>query len=193
VYPKFEALDITPLLRVRAAPLRTTRFVADAHLGGLARQLRLFGFDTAYDNRLHDAGIVQLARDEARIVLTRDRGLLKRRGITHGCFIRALRPREQLFEVVERLDLRRSVRPFTRCLACNGDLVTVVKAQVLARLPPDVRERHERFAGCAQCGRVYWEGSHWRRMRAVVAGLAGSVPRKANEAPAAPRAIEPSS
>ena len=168
VYPKFEALDITPLLRVRPAPLRTTRFLADAHLGGLARLLRLAGFDTAYENGLSDAQIETLAREGGRIVLTRDRELLKRRGITHGCFVRALTPREQLHEVIERLDLARSVQPFSRCLSCNAMLAPVEKSGVLDRLPPDVRAGHDRFTACTGCGRVYWEGSHWRRMRAVL-------------------------
>ena len=171
VYPKFESLDVTPLLRVREAPLRTTRFVADAHLGGLARLLRLTGFDTLYENGLTDAQIESCAGEGGRIVLTRDRELLKRRGITHGCFVRALRPREQLREVIERLDLSRSLRPFSRCLACNALLAPVDKAAVADRLPPKVRECHDRFTACAGCGRVYWEGSHWRRMRAIVEGL----------------------
>ena len=171
VYPKFEALDVTPLLRVREAPLRTTRFVADAHLGGLARLLRLTGFDTLYENGCSDAQIELRAREEGRIVLTRDRELLKRRGITHGCFVRALRPREQLREVITRLDLSRSLRPFSRCLACNELLAPVDKDAVYDRLPPDVRDRHERFTACRGCGRIYWEGSHWRRMRAIVEGF----------------------
>ncbi len=91
VYPKFEALDIAPLLRVREQPLRVTRFIADAHLGGLARLLRMSGFDTLYDNHFHDDEIERISSAEDRIVLTRDRELLKRRGITHGCYVHALR------------------------------------------------------------------------------------------------------
>jgi uncharacterized protein with PIN domain/sulfur carrier protein ThiS len=169
VYPKFEAFDIGPLLRVRAEPLRSTRFLADAHLGGLARLLRLAGFDTLYENSLHDALIEAHARDEGRIVLSRDRELLKRRGITHGCFVRALRPREQLREVIERLQLASSLKPFSRCLVCNSPLAPIDKARVMDRLPPDVRERHDRFTTCTRCGRVFWAGSHWRRMQAMLA------------------------
>jgi uncharacterized protein with PIN domain len=171
VYPKFESLDVTPLLRVRAQPLRATRFLADAHLGALARLLRLLGFDTRYENGLGDAQVEALASEEGRIVLTRDRGLLKRRGITHGCFVRALEPREQLREVIERLDLARSVQPFTRCLVCNSLLAPVDKAAISGQLPPSVRQEHDRFTGCSGCRRIYWEGSHWRRMRAIVDSL----------------------
>jgi len=171
LYPKFEALDITPLLRVRGQPLRVTRFIADAHLGGLAHLLRMTGFDTLYDNRVHDEDIERLASEQQRIVLTRDRDLLKRRGISHGCYVHALRPEQQLREIFDRLDLARSARPFTRCLRCNSALYRVDKEQIAALLPTGVRERFERFSACDGCGRVFWEGTHWRRMHDVVTSL----------------------
>lgn len=166
VYPKFEVLDITPLLRVREWPLRHVHFVADAHLGALARLLRLAGFDTLYDNHFHDDEIERLAVEEGRIVLSRDIELLKRRAITHGCYVHALEPWAQLREMVERLDLARLARPFALCLECNAGLQAVDKDAVLVKLPPGVRARHEHFKTCPACGRVYWEGSHWQHMRA---------------------------
>ncbi len=171
VYPKFEAFDVTPLLRVRAQPLREPRFVADAHLGGLAHLLRMTGFDTLYDNGYHDAQIEHIAIAEQRIVLTRDRDLLKRRGVSHGCYVRAQRSEAQLREVFARLDLARAARPLTRCLRCNAPLHAVSQAEVEARLPQAVRERYRDFSACAGCGRVYWPGSHWQRMRALVASF----------------------
>ncbi len=168
VYPRFEAMDVTSLLRVRARPLRDTRFVADAHLGGLAHMLRMLGFDTLYDNRYDDDTIVELAERDARIVLTRDRELLKRRAVTHGCYVHALKSEAQLHEIVERLDLAHSARPFTLCLHCNLPLRRVDKTSVLDRLPPKVREYYEHFSTCDACGRVYWEGSHWRNMRSML-------------------------
>ena len=168
VYPRFETFDVTPLLRVRDTPLRVTRFIADAHLGGLARLLRLTGFDTLYDNHYDDAEIVAIAVREGRIVLTRDRELLKRRELTHGCFVHALKPEQQAIEIFQRLDLCRSARPFSLCLECNAPLRPIDKAEVAHRLPPDVRARHARFSTCDRCRRVFWEGSHWRRMRSVV-------------------------
>ena len=171
VYPRFEAMDVTPLLRVREQPLREPRFVADAHLGGLAHMLRMLGFDTLYDNHFHDDAIVAIAARDGRIVLTRDRELLKRRAVTHGCYVHALKSEQQLREVVERLDLARGARPFTLCLHCNAPLRAVDKASVLDRLPPKVREHYERFSTCDGCGRVYWEGSHWRNMRRVLDGV----------------------
>ncbi len=171
VYPKFESLDITPLLRVRAQPLRVSRFVADAHLGGLARLLRMTGFDTLYDNHYDDGEIAAIAAAEGRIVLTRDRDLLKRRGISHGCYMRATKPEAQLHEIFDRLDLARSARPFTLCLHCNAPLRAIGKASAAPHLPPAVRERHERFTICLRCRRVFWEGSHWRHMSEIVARL----------------------
>lgn len=171
VYPRFEAMDVTPLLRVRDQPLRETRFVADAHLGGLARMLRMLGFDTLYDNHIDDDEIVVLCEQDGRIALTRDRELLKRRAVTHGCYVHALKPEAQLREIVERLDLSGSARPLTRCLHCNVPLRAVDKAVVEARLPPKVREHYTRFSTCDRCERVYWEGSHWRNMRCLLDGL----------------------
>jgi hypothetical protein len=171
VYPKCEMLDVTPLLRVRDRALRETRFVADAHLGGLAHLLRMTGFDTLYDNHFGDAEIESVAASQRRIVLTRDRELLKRSGVTHGCYVRALHSELQLREVFDRLDLARSAQPFTRCLSCNTMLRAIDKAQIAARLPPGVLQRHERFTVCDGCARVFWEGSHWQRMRQLVDSL----------------------
>lgn len=171
VYPRFESTDVTPLLRVRDAPLREVRFVADAHLGGLAHMLRMLGFDTLYDNHFHDDTIVAISGQDGRIVLTRDRELLKRRAVTHGCYVHALKSELQLREVVERLDLARSARPLTLCLHCNVPLRPVDKASVMDRLPPSVKLHYERFSTCDVCGRVFWEGSHWRNMRRVIDGL----------------------
>ncbi len=173
VYPKFEALDVTPLLRVRSQPLRTTRFVADVHLGGLAHLLRMAGFDTLYAADLPDPEIEAVAVREGRIVLTRDRELLKRRGITHGCYVRALKSEQQLREIFERLDLARSFRPFTLCVHCNAPLRAVDKTEVAERLPPVVRSRYERFSTCDLCRRVFWEGLHWRRMHELLAEFMG--------------------
>lgn len=168
VYPKFEALDISPLLRVREHPLRRVRFVADAHLGGLAHLLRMAGFDTLYDNGFDDGEISALAAREERIVLTRDRELLKRRAITHGCYVHALKSVAQLREIVQRLDLAGQLRPFSLCLYCNTPLRSIPKAGLAARVPPQSFAYYEDFTTCDHCGRIYWQGSHWQRMRQLL-------------------------
>ena len=175
VYPKFETFDIRPLLRVREQPSRSLRFVADAHLGGLARLLRMAGFDTLYDNHIDDAGIAACAEREQRIVLTRDRDLLKRRAITHGCYIRSLKAAAQLGELVDRLDMAGAARPFTLCLRCNAPLRAIDKADIADRLPDKVRQAHTAFQTCDVCHGVFWRGSHWQRMCQVLAA-AGIAP-----------------
>jgi len=173
VYPKFETFDVRPLLRVRAAPLRDPRFVADAHLGGLAHLLRLAGFDTLYDNGYPDDEIEAIALAESRIVLSRDRELLKRRSITHGCYVRALEPHAQLRELFDRLDLAASARPFRLCLRCNAPLRPLARDAARERVPEGVFDRHRRFVTCDVCGRVFWEGTHWKRMRSVIDAVVG--------------------
>ena len=168
VYPVFECLDISPVTRLRARPLRLTRFVLDVHLGKLARYLRLLGFDTHYQNDYDDDAIIGLARGESRVILTRDRGLLKRGAVTHGYWVRATAPRQQLAEIVRVFDLGSSARPFTRCIRCNGELQPVPKSAVAERLPPRVRSHFEEFVQCLNCAAVYWPGSHYDKMRKMV-------------------------
>jgi uncharacterized protein with PIN domain/sulfur carrier protein ThiS len=173
VYPVFEALDVTPVLKLRGEPLRRTRFVVDAHLGGLARYLRMLGFDTLYENGYADDELVRISAAERRILLTRDRALLMRRSVSHGCYVRSTRPRQQLEEIVARLDLYRAFAPFSRCLRCNRELEPVAKEAIRDRLPARSDEFYRRFWICGACDRIYWEGSHWRRMRELVGGLGG--------------------
>jgi uncharacterized protein with PIN domain/sulfur carrier protein ThiS len=168
VYPRFVELDVAELVRTRTQPPGRLRFAADAHLGGLARLLRMAGFDTIYRNTIGDAELEALALDERRIVLTRDRELLKRRGIGYGAYVRALKPQAQLEEVVERYGLAERARPFTLCLHCNTPLHAVARQDVLERLPPMVRATQDAFSACACCGRVFWKGTHWQRMRAML-------------------------
>ncbi|MEN3295640.1 MAG: uncharacterized protein V7642_4893 [Burkholderiales bacterium] len=170
VYPKWEALDITPLLRVRQHPLRVMRFIADAHLGGLARLLRICGFDTLYDNNFEDGQIAAVSSRERRIVLTRDRDLLKRKEITHGCYVHALKTEKQLREITDRLDLIGSMRPFTLCPHCNLPLHPIDKTLAQRLLPPDVVERYAAFSMCGSCKGIFWKGAHWQRMQALLRG-----------------------
>ena len=168
IYPVFESIDIASVARLRPEPLRETRFVLDTHLGRLARYLRMLGLDTLYRRDAADEGLARISRDENRILLTRDRGLLKRSAITHGHLMRETIPRRQLTEVVEHFDLYRAVAPFTRCLRCNTVLHSVDKATVAARLPERTRQLHSEFRSCENCGRVFWSGSHYERMLRLV-------------------------
>jgi uncharacterized protein len=178
VYPVFESIDITPVLRVRPSPLREVRLVLDVHLGRLARYLRMLGFDALWPGDAPDEELARISAAEHRILLTRDSGLLKRRIVTHGYRVRALDAPGQLAEVVRRLDLFRAISPFRRCLRCNVLLETVRKDDVLDELPRRVRERHDAFRRCPTCRRVYWAGSHVARMGRLVAGVLERPPAR---------------
>jgi uncharacterized protein len=171
VYPVFESMDISPLLRLRPEPLRQPRFVLDAHLGRLAAYLRLLGFDTLYRNDFGDEELARISRDEKRLLMTRDRGLIKRSMVTHGYCVRSDQPREQVVEILRRFDLTGAIQPFRRCLSCNGELERVEKAEVIDRLQPGTRQYFDEFYRCRDCGRVYWKGSHYQRMQAMIEAL----------------------
>ena len=171
VYPVFERFDIRPLYRLRPRPLRRTRFVADVHLGRLARYLRLLGFDTKYRNDFDDARLVEVSVREGRILLTRDVALLKHKALRRGYWLRSTDPERQVEEVLVALSLQRELRPFTRCMVCNALLRPATRAEVAARIPAAVARRSRRFARCPRCRRVYWRGTHFERLQALVRRL----------------------
>ena len=171
VYPVFERLDVSPLIRLREAPLRQPCFVVDCNLGRLARYLRLLGFDTLYRNNFSDHEVASIGQEQRRIVLTRDRRLLLRKIITHGLFVRTEHPRDQVREVLQRLDLYRLARPFSRCTRCNGLLEATRKETVDHRLQPKTRRYYDQFLQCTHCGQVYWQGSHHQRAERLIEEL----------------------
>lgn len=173
VYPVFESFDITPVIRLRPQPLREVRFVLDGHLGRLAAYLRMLGFDTLWSVDAHDAILAQTSKEERRILLTRDQGLLKRSAVTHGYWVRATAPRAQLREVIERFDLQRLVKPFTRCLRCNGLLEPISVVEAKDQLPDNIARDHREFWRCAVCQKIYWQGSHYRRMEQLMQDVVG--------------------
>ena len=164
VYPVFESFDVTPLVRLRDKPLRQPRFILDVNLGKLASRLRLLGFDSAYQNDYLDADIVRIGTSKQRIILTRDRRLLYHKAITHGYWVRAVDPELQVAEVIRRFDLYRLIRPFHRCLECNGLISSVPKEEVLDQLQPLTKKYYQEFYRCDNCGKVYWKGSHYEHM-----------------------------
>jgi uncharacterized protein with PIN domain len=170
-YPVFESLDIRPLLRLRAEPLRKTAFVLDTHLGRLARYLRLLGFDTRYRNDYSDDELAAISANRHRILLTRDRKLLHRSVITHGYFVRQTDPLLQTGEVLRRFDLYTDIRPLSRCIRCNGMLRTVAKEEVVHRLEPKTRRYYDAFRICRECRQIYWRGSHFRKMSALITAI----------------------
>jgi uncharacterized protein with PIN domain len=168
LYPVFEAFDVGPVTALPGRPLRETRFVLDVHLGRLARYLRLLGFDALYRNDATDDELAAVATAEGRILLSRDRGLVGRRDVTHAHLIASTVPREQAAEVVRRLDLTGQVSPFRRCLVCNGEVAAVAVEEVGEPVPEWVRATHREVRCCPTCGRVYWRGGHWQRMARLI-------------------------
>lgn len=169
VYPQFESFDIGPVTRLRARPLRHVRFLADGHLAGLAKVLRMLGFDTVIREGRTTSEFLFVARSERRILLTRSQRLLMHRQVTHGIYVRARSPRLQCREVLERLQLHGPSRPFTRCLRCNH-LLEEVECRS-RHVPADVLRRFARARHCPRCDRVYWAGSHYQRMKSWVDDL----------------------
>ena len=176
VYPVFEALDITPVVRLRPEPLRELSFVVDGHLSKLAHYLRLLGFDTLCDGAWSDHELVRISTHESRVLLTRDVGLLKHGALTHAAHVRSTAPREQIAEVVDRFHLSTQLRPFSRCMVCNGLLADVAKAEVVDRIPPGTAAAFDEFRCCASCARVYWRGAHHEALRAIVTAASGPAP-----------------
>jgi uncharacterized protein with PIN domain len=185
VYPTFEALNLGEGVRVRPGPLRQPRFVLDVHLGRLAAYLRLLGFDAAYDRQMQDPELVRVSVSERRILLTRDRQLLKRNQVTHAHLVRSLEPMVQCIEVVRRFDLVDLAAPFTRCLRCNAPLSRVEADEVAERIPAWVHARAGEVTHCGACDRLYWRGTHFDRL----ARLAHEILKAARSPDASPETM----
>lgn len=168
VYPVFERYDVSPVTRLRPQPLRVTRFIVDVHLGSLARNLRLLGFDTTWERDLDDETIIAIASDERRIILTRDKGILKNGRVTHGYWVRNTDPLQQLEEVVRAMDLAKNIRPYSRCIECNGELQAVSRSRVARLVPLQVFLVYRDFRQCTKCKQVFWKGSHTRRLDEII-------------------------
>lgn len=168
VYPWIQCVDRPDdaLLPPLPSPLR---FVCDAHLGRLARYLRMLGFDTRYASHQADANLARLSDVEHRLLLTRDVELLKRGRVELGYFVRSEAPKRQLAELAERFDLGANERDaFSRCLDCNVPLDPAEPDVVADEVPPHARRVNDVFRRCPACETVYWNGTHVKRMRRLM-------------------------
>jgi uncharacterized protein with PIN domain len=168
VYPISESSDITSLLKVRPKPLHEPKFVLDVHLGRLVAYLRVLGFDTLFPENYDDENLARISAEERRILLTRDTGLLKRKVVTHGYYVRTTNPRKQVIEVARRFDLYAQIQPFVRCARCNGLLEIVDKEAVRDQLQPDTLTYYDEFRRCIECEQIYWKGTHYERMQQMI-------------------------
>ena len=152
-------------------PFVECKFIADVHLGRLAKYLRLCGFDTVYEVTLDDREIINLSLKENRIILTRDKELLKNRHVIQSFRIMSAEPVEQLKEVLGRYNLINNLHPFSRCMICNGEVVCVRKEEIESTLQPRTRSYYNEFRKCYNCGKIYWEGSHYEKMKNFIANI----------------------
>jgi len=171
IYPVFESFDISDVQHLRSNPLREPKFICDVHLGRLARYLRMLGFDVFYTNNLSDEKIVEISLNDKRTILTRDVGILKRSEVTHGYFLRSYDVNIQTKEVIKRFDLQKQIRELSRCLECNSELTKIDKEKIINDIPSKVAELQEEFSKCPACRKLYWKGSHYRRMLTLIQPL----------------------
>src|SRR5437868_2593270 len=157
-----------------------TKFVADGHLGKLARDVRLLGFDVAYNAMADDAALLELSRREKRALLTRDRRLLMHAVVRDGYSPRSDSPEMQTVEVIRRFDLQALLAPFSCCLTCNGKLEPVAKADVLTQLEPLTKIYYQSFRHCTACGKVYWSGSHLGKLQSRIRRIQNAVESQRN-------------
>jgi hypothetical protein len=160
-----DVVDVLPVTRPQ--PVAEHRYVLDVHFGTLARRMRLLGIDTAYRNDASDPELVEQAIAERRIVLTQDRGLLRRRALPAGAFIGGSDPDDQLADVLDRF--APPIAPWTRCSACNGLLAPAERAEIEHLVEPGTLTLTTDFARCVDCGQPYWRGAHAPHLDAIVA------------------------
>ncbi|MGW4475732.1 Mut7-C RNAse domain-containing protein [Nonomuraea sp. NPDC004354] len=160
-----DVIEVPPVPRPQRLP-EGPRFLLDVHLGTLARRLRLLGIDTAYHNDMDDPSLVAQANAERRVLLTQDRGLLRRRALWLGAYVRGSRADDQLRDLLGRF--APPLRPWTRCTACNGELVAVGKEEVEPLLEVGTRRNYDAYGQCGECGQVYWRGAHSDHLEEIV-------------------------
>ncbi|MCK5242206.1 Mut7-C ubiquitin/RNAse domain-containing protein [bacterium] len=168
VYPKRIELPASQHKHLYPKIPRFPKFVLDCHLGKLARYLRLLGFDTVYKKHFPDENVVEIGVQEKRIILTRDRGILKHKTVKLGYCLRSTVSLSQVQEIMDHYNLRTRIRPFCRCLECNGRVLRVAKKTIEAQLPPKTKEYYQNFYQCRDCKRIYWQGSHYGKLLKLV-------------------------
>ncbi|MFC6671349.1 Mut7-C RNAse domain-containing protein [Marinobacterium aestuariivivens] len=173
LYPDIGDIDDPAIIPLRRRPLQRARFILDVHLGRLARRMRLLGLDTWYRNHMDDRPIIRLARLQSRMILTRDRGLLQQPDVSHGYYVRATHPEKQLREVLARFEAWPWLAPFSRCTRCNSLIERLSPEEVQRRVRPRLSREFDTFFRCTGCDQLYWQGSHYDRLRAYVDQLRG--------------------
>ncbi|MCD6561598.1 MAG: Mut7-C ubiquitin/RNAse domain-containing protein, partial [Deltaproteobacteria bacterium] len=173
VYPTFESINIADVTRLKKRPLKKSRFIADINLRDIVRYMRAMGLDLYFDPSLPPRGIIEISKKEKRIILTKSKKLLKFKDVTHGIFLRPGSTEEQIRYVIDYLDIRMDVRPFSRCLGCNNLLENIQKQKIKDRIPPKTMAFCNKYSYCRRCDKIYWEGTHVFRMKKVIEKILG--------------------
>jgi len=138
-------------------------FVADMMLGKLARWMRVLGYDVWYKNPVNDGTLLAWAREWHRVLLTRDTRLVRRRGVGEHMLILADDPMDQIKEVMQTYPFDPE-QVLSRCVRCNTRLVSAEKKDLKDHVPEYICLTESKFGRCLTCGRVYWQGTHYRHM-----------------------------
>ncbi|MGB1286174.1 MAG: Mut7-C RNAse domain-containing protein [Aggregatilineales bacterium] len=168
VYPDFDAVELSNKVALIPPYPQRPKFILDTHLGRLAAYLRMMGYDTLYRNDYPDDELAEVSHDETRILLTRDVGLLKRNPVIYGYFVREIHPRERLIEISSRYGLVADMQPFKHCMSCNGHLVSIEKADLTGQVKETILETYDLFHQCQSCEKIFWKGSHYVKMQALL-------------------------
>jgi uncharacterized protein with PIN domain len=168
VYPVFESLNIENVTRLRKVPLRKTKFIADIHLGKIVKYMRALGFDLSFDPSLSARKIIEISKKKSRIILTKSRQILKFKEVTHAIFIYPGTTAEQIKRILDYLDIKDSIKPFSRCLRCNSVVKRVSKEGVADRIPPKTKEFCDQYNHCKFCDKIYWKGTHFIKMSKAI-------------------------
>jgi len=152
-------------IHLQPEPIHPVKFILDVHLGKLARNLRMLGFDSLYQNTYKDAELAEISANENRILLSCDVKLLMRNNVIYGYFVRSRDPRQQLLEIISRFDLSNTLKPFSRCMQCNAEIHALDKQDIESQLLEDTRKYYNDFYQCSACSKIYWKGSHYRNMQ----------------------------
>lgn len=167
-FPEFKNFDISGVSKTYVEKPKECKFILDVHLGKLAKYLRLVGFDAKYSNNFSDIELVDISLHESRVLLTRDLGLLKYSNIIWGYWLRNSNSVAQVREVVNKFDLKLKFKPFSRCLECNGEIELIEKEDILPMLETKTKEYFNEFYRCRVCSKIYWKGSHWKKMESFI-------------------------
>ncbi|WP_345980870.1 Mut7-C RNAse domain-containing protein [Sulfurimonas sp. HSL3-2] len=140
------------------------KFIADCHLGKIAKYLRIFGFNTLYFQSIDDDDIIEIAQKEERFLLTSDKILFQRMKHHDALYLVHAGFEEQLKEIFHHYKLFDKTRPLSRCIKCNGELEKIEKLEIIEELKAKTRKYFDTFEKCKECGTVYWHGDHYKNM-----------------------------